>query len=148
MTVINKIVSIALVSSLAGFLAACSGSSPNDKDGLPVELTPLEKALAKGDASLVSDGDIFRTEALKYIEQKNTLFHTDIQQILNLNSDGSTKADGSSLTDISWDATHDAAQLNAQFGYNAPLLFSNATHNDDSEVVRQLAIIGLSLIHI
>lgn len=142
MTVINKIVSIALVSSLAGFLAACSGSSPNDKDGLPVELTPLEKALAKGDASLVSDGDIFRTEALKYIEQKNTLFHTDIQQILNLNSDGSTKADGSSLTDISWDATYDAAQLNAQFGYNAPLLFSNATHNDDSEVVRQLAIIG------
>jgi hypothetical protein len=159
----NNFTSLILVLSLSGFIAACSGGSSAgkeetkdsaaggntpesqtpDSDALsPEELIPLELALAKGDASLVADGDIFRTEALKFIEQKSALFHTDIQQLLNLNSDGSAKADGSSLTDITWDATHDAAQLNAQFGYNAPLLFSNATHNDGSEVVRQLAIIG------
>ncbi|MGR6871812.1 ImpA family metalloprotease [Pseudomonas sp. HK3] len=144
----------ALILSLSCFLIACGGSSgkssePSAPDKIDwnepdktTQPTPLELALAQGKASLVADGDVFRTGALALIQQKNQTYHSDIQQLLNLNSDNSAKADGSSLTSIDWDNSHDAAQLSAQFGFNTPLLFSNATQNNDDEVVRQLAVIG------
>lgn len=161
----NKIVHKALVFSLSCFLIACGGSGstseentqnilpPGDNQNpstepaptdpvVPIEPTPLELALAQGKASLVAEGDVFRTGALAFIQQKNQAFHGDIKQLFNLASDGTAKADGSSLISLDWDGSHDAAQLGAQFGFNAPLLFSNATQNNDSEVVRQLAVIG------
>jgi hypothetical protein len=115
---------------------------PKPEEPVPEKSTPLELALASGDASLLADGDIFRTEALSVIKQANATYHQDLQQLLNLNSDGTAKDGGISLTDISWDLTHDSAQLNAQFGFNTPLLFSNATHNNDKKLVRQVAVIG------
>lgn len=123
-------------------LTACGGSSSKSSSAAEKELSPLEKSLISGDASLISDSTEFARAGLSYINQQDQFYHSDIQQLLNLNSDGSVKADDSSLTDISWDVTHDAAQINAQFGFNAPLLLTNATHNDDSEVVRQIAVIG------
>jgi hypothetical protein len=131
----------ALILSLSCFLIACGGSSGKssepsapdkidldkpdkidlDKPDKTTQPTPLELALAQGKASLVADGDVFRTGALALIQQKNQTYHSDIQQLLNLNSDNSAKADGSSLTSIDWDNSHDAAQLSAQFGFNTPL---------------------------
>ena len=144
-----------LVLSFTCLLMACGGgsskgelTSTDDNNNLnptvpgQPEQSALEIALAKGDASLVTDGDVFRTEALSFINQKSSFYQADLQQLLNLGSNNTAKTDGSSLTDITWDATHDAAQLGAQFGFNSPLLFSNATQLNDSEVVRQLAVIG------
>lgn len=167
----NKTIKKALVFSLSLFLLACGGSSgsassqdsrdekdsnnstggdsttnpdqdPADQKPTVPEATPLELALAQGKASLVTDSDIFRTGALSFIQQKNQAYHQDIQQILNLDTNGQVKNDGSSLTSLDWDNSHDAAQLGSQFGFNAPLFFSNATQNNDSEVVSQLAVLG------
>lgn len=133
----NKLPLIALTS----LLMACDNVSLQQAEEQK-ELTPLEKALTTGDASQVGDATVFNSAALNYIEQQDQFYHADIKELLNLNDDGSEKTDGSSLTDISWDNTHDAAQLNAQFGFNSPLLLTNASQNNDTEVVRQIAVLG------
>jgi hypothetical protein len=130
----NKYSAYAAIISVILLLTACGGSSSKSSSATEKELTPLEKSLLSGDASLVSEPTDFARAGLSYINQQDQFYHSDIQQLLNLNNDGSVKQDGSSLTDISWDLTHDSAQINAQFGFNAPLLLTNATHNDDSEV--------------
>lgn len=127
------------------FLSACGGSSSNASGNSEIpqkEPTALEQALTSGDASLVDDSRVFISAALNYIESNDQVYHRDIQQLLNLNDDGSVKDNAESLTDITWDITHDAAQIQSLFGFNTPLLFSNATQNDESEVVRPLAVIG------
>lgn len=138
----RKTLQLASLCAISSLILACGGSSSSYKPVSEKPLTALEKAVVTGDASLVESETVISDAALSYIDQQEQSYHRDIQQLLNLNADGSVKADGSSLSDISWDVTHDAAQLNAQFGFNSPLLMTNATHNNDSEVVRQIAVLG------
>ena len=141
----HPLIILGLITGLL-FLTACGGSSSNssseNNETPEKEPTVLEQAVASGDASLVDDSRVFISAALSFIESSDQFYHGDIQQLLNLNEDGSVKENATSLTDITWDITHDAAQIQSQFGFNTPFLFSNATQNNDSEVIRQLAVIG------
>jgi hypothetical protein len=138
---IKQFVGLLPLLAISSLLTACSDLSTMLEEEQKV-LTPLEKALTTGDASHVEEAEVFLSAALDTIQQQDKAYHQDIKQLLNLQQDGGIRDDGSSLTDISWDATHDAAQLNAQFGFNAPLLFTNASHNNDDELVRQIAVLG------
>lgn len=106
-----------------------SSSTENNNSVTPAEETELEKALRTGDAREVSQSSTIVNAALDTIDDYRTQFSSIKRQLLQLNADGSAKQDGSSLTSITWDVTHDAAQLKATFGINDTLLISNASQN-------------------
>ena len=110
-----------------------------------VTMDEVELALISGDASVVRMSSQIEDALLDEITAATNLHSADIAQIYNLNTDGTAKSDGSSLTAIDWNPTHDAAILSAEFGENANLMLTNAVSVDTHDVaVRPLAVIGKS----
>ena len=64
-------------------------------------------------------------------------------KLFNLNADGTAKADGSSLTAIDWNPTHDASTFLSTYGLNTGVLNTNAVYTDGYTVYDQeIGIIG------
>lgn len=64
-------------------------------------------------------------------------------KIFNLNADGTAKSDGSSLTSIDWNPTHDACLLKSTPGANSPLFYTNAVPSAGYTIYkRAIGIIG------
>ncbi len=120
------------------FLQGCA-----DSDDKSMGTMAIEKVVETGivDES-VSERELLGA-AIDEIDNAESLLATAKIEIFNLNSDGTLKADGSSLTNIDWDPTHDAALLESSPGLNTPLLITNDVTNTSYSVQeRQLAIIG------
>ena len=123
------------------FLQACSGAGGAVSSS--ANLSPVEKALRSGDAMQVADSDDLLNAALQNIDESQQLLLADKAFIFNLNNDGSAKSDGSSLTAIDWDPSHDAALFNPTFSRNIPLLLTNAISYGNAAVENQpLAVMG------
>lgn len=91
-------------------------------------------AIDRGDASLATT-DALLTGALHALTLERERFRAEREAIL-------TAADGSALTSVTWDLTHDSAQLEATIGVNVPLLVSNANHEGAVADRTALAIMG------
>jgi len=115
-----------------------SGGS-GDGSGGGTELSPLEQALASGDAQLVEQSSVFVKAALTSItDNQNLLFDAKIE-LFNLTDDGGEKTNGSSLTAISWNPTHDSSTFHYEPGRNTPVLLTNAV-TDPVEPVQQRVV--------
>ena len=107
-----------------------------------VTLDPLEQALQKGDAALVNNSGVFLDAALKSIEDNKNLFSAAKSQLFHLSSDGLPHADGSSITAITWDPTHDASFFTSTFGVNEPVLMTNSAASGYTVDQKPIGIIG------
>lgn len=134
MVTMNKVWCLALAATLSacggGSSSGSFGNSGNNNNGGTQE-TALDKAIRTGDASLVT-ADVLRDGALATITSQRTAYQADKATLLQLNANGTARSDGSSLTAVQWDVTHDSAKLSPQFGYNDSLLISNASNSSTS----------------
>jgi len=137
-----------LMVSFALLLGACGGGSggsfpagdDNHSAGGVTTTPELTQALTRGDATLVS-AEALRDAALATIASQRSAYQAVKAQLLQLNTDGTARRDGSSLTAVHWDVTHDSAKLSPQFGYNDSLLISNASHSSTAGSA-SFAIVG------
>ena len=124
----------------------------NDSQGKNASLNPfqisiqptlLEQALASGNAVLVSNNQQLLDATLSSIVSGKDLLLAAKSQLFNLNTDGSVKTDGTSLTGIDWYPTHDAALLTSTFGMNTNVLSTNSVFVEGKTVEnREIGIIG------
>ncbi len=77
----------------------------------------VEKAVATGNSDLVTKSELYEA-VLNEIEKNRTQDNALIAQLFNLNSDGTAKSDGTSLTSVSWDPSRDSALMKNTFGIN------------------------------
>lgn len=104
--------------------------------------TAAMDAVASGDVSQVTEAELIQA-TINSIEATKSFLLTAKTRIFNLNADGTAKADGSSLTVIDWDPTHDAAVLSATLGKNTALLTTNAVTKAGYTVDNKtMAVIG------
>lgn len=80
----------------------------------------IDTALVSGELNGVQASEL-ESHLLSYVDEASTRFDSIYVELANLNSDGSVKPDGTSLTSLEWDPTHDSAILQHSFGTNAPL---------------------------
>ncbi|MGJ8654725.1 MAG: ImpA family metalloprotease [Opitutaceae bacterium] len=109
---------------------------------LTTSATAVEDAILSGSVDAVTAEELLDATCAEIIASQDLLIAVK-RQLFNLNPDGSAKIDGTSLTDIDWDPTHDAGLLNSTFGMNTPVLTTNAV-TDVTKTVRDdvIAIIG------
>ncbi|MGB1311788.1 MAG: ImpA family metalloprotease, partial [Leucothrix sp.] len=106
------------------------------------EVTPIEAALLSGDVSQVSEQALILA-TLEEIDAEKHAMADAKAQIFNLNADGSVKDDGSSLTLIDWNPTHDASTFTSTLGMNTGLLYTNATtQSGKTPYHKEIGIIG------
>lgn len=123
---------------LLPLLQACSGAG-----GSNANLSPVEQALRSGNAMQVENSADILNAAQSSITQSKHSYLNDKASLFNLNTDGSAKSDGNSLTAIDWDPSHDAALFNATFSRNIPFLSSNAISYGSAAIENQpLAVMG------
>lgn len=102
----------------------------------------VQASLKSGDALAGATVEEFLDATLGTLEAQRTGFDPVVGRFYNLNPDGSTKGDGSSLTGVSWDPTHDAALLTATFGVNTEVLVANQTTAGVPAAAKGLAVAG------
>ena len=106
----------------------------------PTATDPVEDALKTGDASKVENSDDYLQAILNTIEDGRTLFNADMQALLKLDSDGKVTPD--SPTNLSWDPTHDASWIEADFPATTPILRTNAARPGYNLSERTIGVIG------
>jgi len=110
---------------------------------LPSGLPPaVVTAVTTGNALNGTTVDDLLSATLATIEHQRTSANPIINQLFNLNADGTAKADGSSLTALTWDPTHDATLLGATFGTNTEVLVSNVDNKGAAAPAKGLAVVG------
>lgn len=110
-----------------------------------VEATLVEQALSSGNALLVANNNQLLDASLNSIDTGQDLLVDIKVKLFNLNTDGGAKTDGSSLTGIDWNPTHDAALMTSTFGMNTTVLSTNSVFIDTYTVERQaIGIMGES----
>jgi hypothetical protein len=109
----------------------------------PALSAEVAQALTKGNATSVASADVLLDATLGLLDEQRVGFDADLVQLFQLNPDGSARSDGTSLTALNWNPTHDAALLRATLGANVEALVSNdRASGDDPPLERGLAVIG------
>ncbi len=114
---------------------------------ITINVTPLnaiEKVLASGDVinTPVTEEELIQA-TLDEIDASKILIQKAKAKIFNLNANGTAKSDGTSLTNITWNPTHDASLFRSTLGVNTPLLHTNAVYVDGYTVYKkEISIIG------
>lgn len=123
-------------------------------DGVHVISTPImiDVTVENVIQEVLSSADVIHTSVTEEELIQATLEEIEVSKrflldakvkIFNLNADASAKADGSSLSDISWNPTHDASLIISTFGKNSPLLYTNAVADTSKTIYKkEIAIIG------
>lgn len=110
---------------------------------IQVDYNNLKQALRTGDHSYVNNPNEYIDSANNAVSSATVAAQALKIELFNLAANGQAKGDSSSLADVSWNPTHDAAHLATTFGLNHVLLESNATSTDGYDVYkRNLAIMG------
>lgn len=100
--------------------------------------TAVEDALTSGSVAAVTSQELLGA-AIASIQDGQSLQLDSKTVLFDLNPDGTARSDGTSLTAIGWDPTHDAAILKPTFGMNTPVLFTNSV-TDVTKTVMELEI--------
>lgn len=130
-------------SSTAGGTTTTVGTSGTGVVNLPGGVPPtVVTAVNTGNALTGATVDEYLTATLATIDYQRTAANPIITQLFNLNADGTAKADGTSLTSITWDPRHDAALMGATFGVNTEVLVSNVDSKGAVAPAKGLAIAG------
>jgi hypothetical protein len=115
----------------------------NPSGSLPPTLTgPVSTAVTTGNALAGPTADDLIDAALATIEYQRTAFDPVLARLYNLNANGTAKADGTSLTSLNWDPTHDAALLSGTFGVNTEVIVSNQDNKGAVAPAKGLAVAG------
>lgn len=102
----------------------------------------VEDALRTGDASVATTEELLDATLASITANQRLLLDAKVQ-LFNLNTDGTAKADGTSLTAVDWNPTHDASLLQSSYGMNTPVLMTNAVTDADYTVYqKEIGIIG------
>ncbi len=128
-------------------ISVSDGAATSALDAFSLSVTApedeVEVAIASGDSSVVSSASLLEDAILSTIENNKNLHQEALIQIFNLNADASAKDDGSSLTDIHWNPTHDSALFDNVYGENVALLTTNSVFQNDKEIKeRTMAVLG------
>ncbi len=103
----------------------------------------VELAIETGDAMHVSNSQPLEDALIREIANAKLINADAYAKIFSLQQDGSPRSDGSSLTNIRWNPTHDAARLYSTFGENSDLLTSNSVFETGYTIKNEaLAVIG------
>ncbi|MGF1699511.1 ImpA family metalloprotease [Photobacterium makurazakiensis] len=86
---------------------------------------PMEAAIETGNALLIPDRETALQSILDEIEVNRHRYLDAKVALFNLAEDGQAKPDGSSLTQITWDPTHDASTFVPTYGVNEAVLMTN-----------------------
>lgn len=107
-----KILSVLVMASL---LVSCGGGSTSSDDSgehvePPASTSNIDTVLRTGDVinTAVTEEELIQATLDEIEASKTTLLSAKVK-IFNLNPNGTAKNDGSSLTNISWNPTHDAS---------------------------------------
>lgn len=112
---------------------------------LPATITGnIATAVKTGNALIGPSADEYLSAALATLENQRTGYTPVITQLFNLNSNGTVRSDGTSLTAVSWDPRHDAALMKATFGVNAEVIVSNTNASGGASAAFGLAVAGVS----
>ncbi len=112
---------------------------------IEVTMDEVEHAIVSGDASVISTAYVLEDAILAAVDSSGDLHRDALLEIFNLQADGSEKPDGSSLTGIDWNPTHDSAWLSSGIGENVPLLVTNSVIVDGYTASNQtMAVLGES----
>lgn len=104
--------------------------------------TAVDDALLSGSVDYITSEELLDA-ALAEIVAGEDLLIAEKRALFNLNPDGTAKGDGTSLTDIDWNPTHDTALLISTFGINTPVLYTNAVTDVSYDVqMLEVGIIG------
>nr|CAA6811118.1 MAG: FIG01200241: hypothetical protein [uncultured Thiotrichaceae bacterium] len=109
-----------------------------------IGITPpeaVEQALASGSVKKVSSAELLDATLETITDNQNLLFDAKTQ-LFNLNTDGAARNDGSSLTNIDWNPTHDATMLLSTYGMNTPVLVTNSAADGYTTYEKEIGIIG------
>ena len=104
---------------------------------------PIDAAVESGNALLIPDRESILQAILDVIDANSMIFHDAKNTIFNLTPDGLAKEDGSSLTELSWDPTHDASTFIPTYGVNEAILYTNDVTNPNYTVKEKaIGVIG------
>lgn len=98
----------------------------------------IQQALETGKIDKAEEIEILSAIS-EQINAKKWVLQDAKVKIFNLNSDGSTKQDNSSLTNIDWDPTHDASTffVNNKYNRNTSLLRSNSVTQEGRTIYKK-----------
>jgi hypothetical protein len=116
------------------------GTMPNDT----VVTTVIADVLLSGDVmnTAVTEEELIQATLDEIDASKHFLQEAKIQ-IFNLDTNGSAKGDGSSLTAIDWNPTHDASMFLSTLGKNSAFLYTNAVTSADYSIYKkEIGILG------
>lgn len=121
-----------------------SSSSPQTCPGYTstVKNEAMKEAILSGNAFTGPTIDDFIDETKNSIIYASKNFNPIITQLYNLNSDGTAKNDGTSLTSIDWEPTWDTAIMSPTLGVNIEVLLATHYANGNPAVGKVLAIAG------
>ncbi|AJR05293.1 hypothetical protein C9J03_23155 [Photobacterium gaetbulicola] len=104
---------------------------------------PVDAAVESGNALLIPDRESVLQAILNVIEANSTQYQEAKNAIFNLTPDGHAKEDGSSLTNLSWDPTHDASTFIPTYGVNEAILYTNDVYVSGKTVYEKaIGIVG------
>ena len=102
----------------------------------------VTEALRTGAITAVTDTELLDA-TLDTITANQTLLLDAKTKLFNLNAAGTAKTDGSSLTALDWNPTHDSATFLSTYGLNTGVLNTNAVYTDGYTVYdKEIGIIG------
>ncbi len=143
-TAISLILGLSACGGGGGSSPAPTGTTaptPQPTTVQPTE-TPLEKALRTGDASHVTDENEYLDAVLETISDGKSAFNAAKIELFDLGNSGEVVS--GSLTDISWNPTHDASNIIGDFPETSPILITNAAPAGYSVSQRGIGLIGQS----
>lgn len=127
------------------FQIAVSDGAQTSRASIVVKVTDVdavEQALRTGAVTAVTDTELLDAALATITDNRNMLLDAKVK-LFNLNADGTAKADGSSLTVLDWNPTHDASTLLSTYGLNTGVLHTNAVYTDGYTVYdKEIGIIG------
>ena len=98
--------------------------------------------MTSGNALSGATADDYLDTTIATIDWQKVAFNPVIAKLFNLNADGTAKEDGTSLRSVSWDPSHDAAQMAATFGVNTEVLITNDSASGAQAPAKALAVAG------
>ncbi len=124
--------------------SASSASPDTGTNGSPPPATstadPLEEALKTGDTSHVTDQATYLDAILETISDGRSKYNTAKTELFQLSPDGSLKSD--SLTQLSWDPTHDSGKILPVFPYSSTVIQTNKARENHTLAIQPMAAIG------
>lgn len=127
-------------------LSVSDGTSTVALSAFDIEVTmdEVELALVSGDASVIGSHATLEQATLDAMDAAGNLHRDVLQDLYELDRNGLAMSNGTSLTAISWNPTHDSARLGATSGENVGVLQTNSVFVDGYSIAKvDLGVLGM-----